>query len=486
MTDAEWHDVRVEYDAASGEIAADVDGASEPLMTATDTHVRRAGASASARSTTSVVPGTSAWSAQKKKTRGAPETPWAAAAEPGDQRGLPPTVPRRPGQQLCYQPPHHSRDAPCEKHLLVGLREPRPPWLAATLTPLTASTTAAADPAGRTSDPPDRSPSTLGLVLEEYAQLPASTPNGPWTDVRIGTRHNRITHLDEVPDGSGRLAVPDMNENLYLVRETASTSRTSTSRAGSSNFHTTPGSARASASSSSTRSSRRTASSTPSHRGRHPLTEDTPDFPGFGNTASTASSPSGRPRTRPRRSSRARAARSCGAVRRARAHRPADRLQPDVPAGDDDSGILYVLVGDGGNGVGNGNPRTSRPRRARSCASTRWDDSANGEYGIPTDNPFLGTPGALPEIYAVGMRDPHRISWDPEGDHDMYLGHIGEWQVESVYAVEPATTSAGPARGPVPGRTTGRSSTHAGGRRRERLHLPRGGVRPQPRPRPDR
>jgi hypothetical protein len=37
VTDAEWHDVRVQYDADSGEIAAYVDGASEPLMTATDT-----------------------------------------------------------------------------------------------------------------------------------------------------------------------------------------------------------------------------------------------------------------------------------------------------------------------------------------------------------------------------------------------------------------------------------------------------------------
>lgn len=37
VTDAEWHDVRVQYDADTGEIAAYVDGASEPLMTATDT-----------------------------------------------------------------------------------------------------------------------------------------------------------------------------------------------------------------------------------------------------------------------------------------------------------------------------------------------------------------------------------------------------------------------------------------------------------------
>lgn len=37
VTDAEWHDVRVDYDAASGAIAVFVDGATEPLMTATDT-----------------------------------------------------------------------------------------------------------------------------------------------------------------------------------------------------------------------------------------------------------------------------------------------------------------------------------------------------------------------------------------------------------------------------------------------------------------
>src|SRR5690606_19588745 len=41
------------------------------------------------------------------------------------------------------------------------------------------------------------------------------------------------------------------------------------------------------------------------------------------------------------------------------------------------------------------------------------------------------------EIYALGLRDPHRISWDTGGGHAMYLGHIGEWQVESVYEVRP-------------------------------------------------
>lgn len=36
MTDADWHDVRVDHDAETGRIAVYVDGKSEPLMTATD------------------------------------------------------------------------------------------------------------------------------------------------------------------------------------------------------------------------------------------------------------------------------------------------------------------------------------------------------------------------------------------------------------------------------------------------------------------
>jgi hypothetical protein len=48
----------------------------------------------------------------------------------------------------------------------------------------------------------------------------------------------------------------------------------------------------------------------------------------------------------------------------------------------------------------------------------------------------VGTPGALGEIYALGMRDPHRFSWDPATGR-MYLGHIGEHRIEAVYDVRP-------------------------------------------------
>jgi glucose/arabinose dehydrogenase len=40
--------------------------------------------------------------------------------------------------------------------------------------------------------------------------------------------------------------------------------------------------------------------------------------------------------------------------------------------------------------------------------------SQNGRYRIPRDNPFVGVEGARPEIWAVGLRNPHRLAWDVE------------------------------------------------------------------------
>ena len=36
----------------------------------------------------------------------------------------------------------------------------------------------------------------------------------------------------------------------------------------------------------------------------------------------------------------------------------------------------------------------------------------NGGYSIPADNPFRNRPGARPEIYAYGLRNPYRFSFD--------------------------------------------------------------------------
>jgi glucose/arabinose dehydrogenase len=47
--------------------------------------------------------------------------------------------------------------------------------------------------------------------------------------------------------------------------------------------------------------------------------------------------------------------------------------------------------------------------RAHTATSTV---SENGRYRIPDDNPFVGLDGARTEIWAVGLRNPHRLIWD--------------------------------------------------------------------------
>lgn len=59
------------------------------------------------------------------------------------------------------------------------------------------------------------------------------------------------------------------------------------------------------------------------------------------------------------------------------------------------------------------------------------DDSANGQYGIPGDNPFVGDPGALDEVYAYGFRNTLRISFDPETG-ELYAADVGQNDTEEV------------------------------------------------------
>ncbi|WP_243694914.1 PQQ-dependent sugar dehydrogenase [Labedella populi] len=288
---------------------------------------------------------------------------------------------------------------------------------------------------------PDPPRSALGIEVTELAQLPESQTTPATQDQRL-VRHNRITHLDEVPDSSGRLMVPDNNDILYLVsKETGEyVSYLNVRDEFIDNFHNSAGLGTGlGAAEFHPDFGENGLFYTVHTEAGTALTEDTPDFPAFGNTAFhsvitewTADDPS--------------------AETFAGSHREIARIpfagrvhtvqqiafNPTVAPGDDDYGNLYVLVGDGGNGVGNGNPQDlATPQGKILRIDPTGDDSANGAYGVPTDNPFVDEAGALPEIYAVGLRDPHRISWDPAGDHTMYLAHIGEWQVESIYAVEP-------------------------------------------------
>ncbi len=62
-------------------------------------------------------------------------------------------------------------------------------------------------------------------------------------------------------------------------------------------------------------------------------------------------------------------------------------------------------------------------------------NSANGQYGIPADNPFVGGPaGTVKEIYAFGFRNPYRFSFDT-GTGALYAGNVGQNDIEEVERV---------------------------------------------------
>jgi glucose/arabinose dehydrogenase len=312
--------------------------------------------------------------------------------------------------------------------------------VAAALSPLAAPATAddaSSDP-GALAIPPDPSPSTLGLVLEEYAQLPASTPNGPWTDVRIGTRHNRINHVGELPDGSGRLYVPDLNGNLYFLKNRQPSVyldvkaqfpeflawRGLGSGFGFVAFHpefAENGKFYTTHTENPTAPGEQTYPGQPlrSSGVQSVVTEWTADDPAADKFSGSR-----------RELFRYRFAGQIHAIQQI-------DFNPTAEPGDDDYGLLYLAVGDGGFGVEDDIPqRLSDPSGKILRIDPAGTDAPNGEYGIPDTNPWVGTSGALGEIWAIGMRDPHRFSWDAEGKHEMFLGHIGQRAIEAVYEVD--------------------------------------------------
>lgn len=93
-------------------------------------------------------------------------------------------------------------------------------------------------------------------------------------------------------------------------------------------------------------------------------------------------------------------------------------------------GYLYAGLGDGGS--------ANDPLGAGQDLSTllgkilRLDvDSTPDEYAIPPDNPFVSVDGAQPEIWAYGLRNPWRISFD-RATGDLYIADVGQNQWEEV------------------------------------------------------
>jgi glucose/arabinose dehydrogenase len=113
-------------------------------------------------------------------------------------------------------------------------------------------------------------------------------------------------------------------------------------------------------------------------------------------------------------------------------------FNPLARPGAADFGLLYVGLADGGSG---GDP-LSLAQNLRSAFGKilRIDplgrNSANGQYGIPASNPFAGDGNeqTLGEVYAYGVRNPQRFSWDSRNGA-MIVADIGQNTVEEISPV---------------------------------------------------
>jgi glucose/arabinose dehydrogenase len=98
-------------------------------------------------------------------------------------------------------------------------------------------------------------------------------------------------------------------------------------------------------------------------------------------------------------------------------------------------GFLYLGLGDGGSG---GDPQGNGQNTSVLLGKLlRIDvDSATTPYGIPASNPFANGTGGLPEIYAYGLRNPWRFSFDRIAG-TLWLADVGQdsWEeVDSIVA----------------------------------------------------
>ncbi len=103
-------------------------------------------------------------------------------------------------------------------------------------------------------------------------------------------------------------------------------------------------------------------------------------------------------------------------------------------------GYLYIGMGDGGGG---GDPQNNAQNPASLLGKLLRIDVESGKtpYAIPPTNPFIQKAGYRKEIWALGVRNPWRFSFDRRTG-DLYMGDVGQNAYEEVN-VQPASSTGG-------------------------------------------
>ncbi len=116
-------------------------------------------------------------------------------------------------------------------------------------------------------------------------------------------------------------------------------------------------------------------------------------------------------------------------------------FNPLATSGDAEYGKLYIALGDGG---GAGNPNNTAQNISTTASGSggkgfphgsilRIDPIASGSdpYSIPNDNPFAGVANTIEEVWAYGLRNPHKFSWDTVSGK-MLIADIGQLNIEEI------------------------------------------------------
>jgi uncharacterized repeat protein (TIGR03806 family) len=112
------------------------------------------------------------------------------------------------------------------------------------------------------------------------------------------------------------------------------------------------------------------------------------------------------------------------------------------------NGFLYLTIGDNSDGnndqiinksLFSGVFRIDVDCRGGAISHPISRQPVNGvtkNYFIPDDNPFVGQSNALEEFFCLGLRSPHRMTYDPPTGR-IFIGDVGESSRESVKVIEP-------------------------------------------------
>ena len=112
-------------------------------------------------------------------------------------------------------------------------------------------------------------------------------------------------------------------------------------------------------------------------------------------------------------------------------------------------GLMYISVGDGINSPTHTDPYDQAQNKKSPLGKIlRINPLQRGTrtYTVPRSNPFSTNPDYLPEIWALGLRHPEFLCFDPAGKGQMLIGEIGQAHIESVCIGRPGANYGWPQR----------------------------------------